>query len=160
LTENIKQYTVRDKELFERLVQAQASRDRSRASILASEIEEIRKQRILLENTKLSLESIVLRLRTVYEYGDFISSVTPIAENLQSVEGRFSQILPNISNDLRKIGIDLDGFSVGEKKGAEVGLDFKTSSTDVQKILGDAAMMAGSHGKRDIPDRPSSESDQ
>lgn len=153
----INRYAERDKALFEKIVQAYKGDDILRVSILANELAEIRKQRTLLMNAKLSLETVALRLRTVYEFGDFVSAVSPMVDNLQNIKTRISGILPDVGNELGQIGIRLNDLVVKTNQGASDKFDFDVTSRDVEKIIEEAAIATENRTKAKLSDLPSDE---
>lgn len=141
-------------------MQAYRRRDGLRVNILANELAEIRKQRNLLLNARLSLESIALRLRTVYEFGDFISTVSPTVDNLQSIKTRISGILPDVGNELGQIGTKLNDLVIKANQSTGNKFDFNVGSKDAQKIMTQAAMIAEKQIKMKLIELPAEESDQ
>lgn len=74
----------RDKTIFARIVDAYTKHDTARANVFANELAEIRKMEKLIINARLALEQIVLRLRTVSELGDVVSTLGPAVGVLRS----------------------------------------------------------------------------
>ncbi len=148
----INRYEERDRELFERIVKAYENRDNKHANMLANELSEVRRQRNLLMNAKLALDNVSLRLRTILEFGNFVSAVSPVIDALQSIRSSVSGILPEVGSELSNIGIELNDLVVemGQSTGAE--FDFSVGSEDAKKILEEAAVVAENRTKMRLPD--------
>ncbi|MEM3054074.1 MAG: hypothetical protein QXM52_00005, partial [Candidatus Bathyarchaeia archaeon] len=67
-------FSQRDKSIFARIVDAYTKHDMARANVFANELAEIRKMEKMIMHARLALEQIVLRLRTVSELGDVVST--------------------------------------------------------------------------------------
>jgi division protein CdvB (Snf7/Vps24/ESCRT-III family) len=156
----INRYTDRDRSLFEKIVQAQEKHDNRRAKIFADELAEIRKQRNLLMNAKLSLDNVALRLRTVFEFGNFVSAVSPVVGTLQNIKKGISGIMPEVGNELGDVGLRLNDLVVEMGQGTGTAFDFEVSSEDAQKIIEEAAIIAENRMKMKLPELPTEESGQ
>jgi len=150
----------RDRDLFEKIVQAHEKHDSRRVKILANELAEIRKQRNLLMNARLALDNVALRLRTVFEFGNFVSAVSPVVDTLQSIKTKISGILPEVGNELGDVGMRLNDLVIEMGQSTGTAFDFELSSEDAQKIMEEAAMIAENRMKMKLPDLPAEESDQ
>jgi len=156
----INRYTDRDRSLFEKIVQAQEKHDNRRAKIFADELAEIRKQRNLLMNAKLSLDNVALRLRTVFEFGNFVSAVSPVVGTLQNIKKGISGIMPEVGNELGDVGMRLNNLVIEMGQGTGTAFDFEVSSEDAQKIIEEAAIVAENRMKMKLPELPTEESGQ
>ena len=74
LDQATERFTQRDKAIFTKIVDAYTKHDSARANVFANELAEVRKMSKLIMNAKLALEQITLRLRTVSELGDVVST--------------------------------------------------------------------------------------
>jgi len=153
----IDRYAERDAYLFEKLVKAHETHDGSRMGILANELAEIRKHRGLLMNAKISLENVALRLRTLSEFGAFVSSVSPVVENLEGIRTRISRILPTVGNELESIETKLVNLATNTGQTSGTRFDFDVSSENAEKIMEEAAMIAENQMKKKLPEIPSDE---
>ena len=153
-------YMERDRNIFEKIVQAHEKHDSQRLKILANELAEVRKQRNLLMNAKLSLDNVALRLRTVFEFGNFVSAVSPVVGTLQNIKSRISGILPEVGSELDEVGIRLNDLMIEMGQSTGTAFDFEASSEDAQKIIQEAAMIAENRMKMKLPDLPAEESSQ
>ena len=96
-------FSQRDKAIFARTVDAYAKHDIARANVFASELAEVRKMSRLIMNAKLALEQITLRLRTVSELGDVVSTLGPAVGVLRSVNRGLISVFPEAEGELGKL---------------------------------------------------------
>ena len=147
-------FSQRDKSIFARVVDAYAKHDTQRANVFASELAEIRKMERLIMNARLALEQIVLRLRTVSELGDVVSTLGPAVGVLRSVRSGLATVFPEAENELGEIGNLLSGIMIEAGQGSGMTLSFDSVNEDAQKILTEAATVAEQRIKDKFPDLP------
>jgi len=144
----------RDRTLFERVVEAQMSKDHMRAAMYANEIAEIRKITKQMIITQIALEQVSLRLETVEELGDIFVNLIPVVGVISELKSVLKGIMPEISIELGEIGEALQEIVVeaGNFTGAPyVGAP---SSPEAKKILEEAAAIAEQRMKEKFPDLP------
>lgn len=147
-------FTQRDKAIFARIVDAYTKHDTARANVFASELAEVRKMERLIINARLALEQIVLRLRTVSELGDVVSTLGPAVGVLRSVRAGLVSVFPEAENELGEIGNMLSGIMIEAGQGSGMTLNFDAVNEDAQKILTEAATVAEQRIKEKFPELP------
>jgi division protein CdvB (Snf7/Vps24/ESCRT-III family) len=147
-------FTQRDKAIFARIVDAYAKHDTARANVFANELAEVRKMSRLIINAKLALEQITLRLRTVSELGDVVSTLGPAVGVLRSVRAGLTSVFPEAESELGEIGNMLSGIMIEAGQGSGMTLNFDTVNEDAGKILTEAATVAEQRIKEKFPDLP------
>jgi len=150
----IEYYTRRDKELSEKILQAYENHDEARAKIFANELAEIRKHKDLLMASKMSLDKAALRLRTVYEFGNFMSIVCSAREVVQNVRSSISSLVPGISPELNHIEGLLNDIILNTRESMDVNLNLNVESEEAERILEEASMIVESKIKMNLPDSP------
>jgi len=151
INEYINKYDYRDKEIFEKIIQAQQRHDSAHAKILADELSEVRRQKNILMHSSLALENVRLRLRTVYEFGNTASSVSGVVNTLKSVRNGVSGVLPDIGNEIFNVETMLGDIvmDIGGTVGAAI--DSGPVSEDASKILKEAAIIVENRTKERLP---------
>ena len=144
----------RDKTIFARIVDAYTKHDTARANVFANELAEIRKMERLIINARLALEQIVLRLRTVSELGDVVSTLGPAVSVLRSVRAGLVSVFPEAESELGEIGNMLSGIMMEAGSGSGMTLNFDSVNEDAGKILNEAATVAEQRVKEKFPDLP------
>ena len=144
----------RDKTIFARIVDAYTKHDTARANVFANELAEIRKMEKLIINARLALEQIVLRLRTVSELGDVVSTLGPAVGVLRSVKAGLVSVFPEAENELGEIGNMLSGIMMEAGSGSGMTLNFDRVNEDAGQILNEAATVAEQRIKDKFPELP------
>lgn len=151
----IERYTQRDRELFEKLVQAHEKHDNSRVNIFANELAEIRKQKSVLMHNKLALDNVALRLSTVLEFGNYVSVMSPVIGILHNIRTGISGIMPEVGNELGQVETTLNDIVIDMGQSAGLTFDFDAKTEAAENIIKEAALIVESRIKTKLPDLPS-----
>jgi division protein CdvB (Snf7/Vps24/ESCRT-III family) len=154
LDQACERFTQKDKSLFAKLVDAYTKHDQAHANIYANELAEVRKMAKLVMNARLALDQVSLRMKTITEFGDLVSTLGPCIGVLRSVNVGMCGVLPEAENELGEIGNMLSGlmFDAGTSSGGS--LNFDNVSEDASKILAEAATVAEQRVNSNFPDLP------
>ncbi len=147
-------FTERDKSMFAKIVEAYSKHDLQHAKILSNELVEIRKVEKIVMNSRLALEQIVLRLKTVTELGDMVSTLAPAIGVLRNIKTAIGGVLPDAGRELEQIGTMLSGMVMDAGQVSGLSLNFETSNEDARKILTEAAAVAENKIKDKFPELP------
>jgi len=147
-------FTERDKSIFVRIVEAYTKHDMPRANVFANELAEIRKMEKMIMHARLALEQIVLRLKTVSELGDVVTTLAPAVGVLRTVRNGMASIFPEAERELGQIGNLLSGIIIDAGQSTGLTINFETANDDAQKILNEAATVAEQKIKEKFPDLP------
>jgi len=147
-------FTERDKSIFDKIVKAYSKHDMPRANVFANELAEIRKMEKMIIHSRLALEQIALRLSTVSELGDVVTTLAPAVGVLRNIRNGMSAIFPEAERELGQIGNLLSGIIVDAGQSTGLNINFETANEDAQKILTEAATVAEQKIKEKFPELP------
>ena len=147
-------FTQKDKALFAKLVDAYAKHDIARANVYANELAEVRKMEKLVMNARLALDQVQLRLRTVTEFGDMVSTLGPVIGVLRSVSTGLVGVFPEAERELGDIGNMLSGLMFDAGQGSGMTLNFNNVNEGTAKILEEAATVAEQKISANFPELP------
>lgn len=151
IDEHIERYSRREKDMSEKIVWAYERHDESRAKMLANELSEIRRHKSLLIDSKISLDKTALRLRTLYEYGNFMSAISLARKVIGETREKISSVTPEISSELAQVEKILDEMTIEVGRSALESLNFSAESIEAEKILEEAAIIANSRINESFP---------
>jgi len=154
LDQSSDRFSQKDRALFTKIVAAYEQHDTAHANIYANELAEVRKMERLVMNARLALDQVLLRMRTVTEFGDLVTTLGPCISVLRSVNVGLCGVLPEAENELGDIGNMLSGlmFDCGASSG--MSLNFNNVNEDASKILEEAAVVAEQKINAKLPDLP------
>lgn len=105
-------------------------------------------------NARLALDQIALRIKTVSEFGDIVSTLGPAIGVLRGVAVGMVGVLPEAENELADIGNMLSGIMFDAGSGTGMTLNFDSVNEDAAKILSEAATVAEQRVSQNFPDLP------
>ena len=154
LDQSSDRFSQKDRALFTKIVAAYEEHDTAHANIYANELAEVRKMERLVMNSRLALDQVLLRMQTVTEFGDLVTTLGPCISVLRSVNVGLCGVLPEAENELGDIGNMLSGlmFDCGASSG--MSLNFNNVNEDASKILEEAAVVAEQKINAKLPDLP------
>ena len=153
----IEHYTRREEELMEKIIKAYEARNEVKAKEIAEELAELRKHKLMLINSELSLNMALLRLRTIYEFGNFMSVVGSAKETVQKVRSEILNLAPDVGSELNKLEDMLNNVMLEANQDLNLTLNFNVESEEADEILKEASMLVESGMKRKFPFFPNEE---
>jgi division protein CdvB (Snf7/Vps24/ESCRT-III family) len=147
----------RDKEMFQRCIGAQLSKDNAHAALYANECAEIRKMAHITLSSELALERVVLRLQTIEEFGDIMAQIAPVIGVVRETRGRIAGVIPEVATELGEVNNMLSDMELETGQIPDQGADFQTSSDEAKKVLEESSAIASQQMKERFPELPSPE---
>ncbi len=147
----------RDKEMFQRCIGAQLSKDSAHAALYANECAEIRKMAHITLSSELALERVVLRLQTIEEFGDIMAQIAPVIGVVRETRGRIAGVIPEVATELGEVNNMLSDMELETGEIPDQGADVQTSSDEAKKVLEESSMIASQQMKERFPELPTPE---
>jgi len=143
----------RDKNIFNKIVDALAKHDVDRATLYANELAELRKMSKIILFSKLSLEKVLLRLETVRDVGDLVVAMAPVVGVVRAVKSGLAGMLPDAERELGELADVLGGLvtDMGELTGHAPTLE---ATEEAKKILEEAMAIAEQRMREKLPEIP------
>jgi division protein CdvB (Snf7/Vps24/ESCRT-III family) len=146
----------RDAALFAKTVSAVQKHEPQRASMFANELAEVRKVGKMVTQSKLALEQIVLRLNTITELGDIVTTLAPATSIVRSVKQDIVGVMPDAEGEMGEVSSLLSGILVDAGSMGGYTMNFETANEEAEMALSEAAAVAESRMKEKFPDIPQS----
>jgi division protein CdvB (Snf7/Vps24/ESCRT-III family) len=147
----------RDKEMFQRCIGAQLSKDSAHAALYANECAEIRKMAHITLSSELALERVVLRLQTIEEFGDIMAQIAPVIGVVRETRGRIAGVIPEVATELGEVNNMLSDMELETGEIPDQGADVQTSSDEAKKVLEESSAIASQQMKERFPELPTPE---
>lgn len=144
----------KDRRYFARVVEAVKNHDRTRATIYANELVEIRKALRVLNSAKYAIESVMVRLSTVEDLGDAVAEILPIMQVLKNVRGNLSLILPTAEDGLNQVSTLLQDIMWDATASGTEPMDITVANEEALKILQEAEKKAKEEMEKELPGIP------
>ena len=148
---NLKQ---RDAKLFQRIVEATQKHDTQTSKVLGNELAEVRKVTKIMSNARIALEQIELRLTTFSDLGDTVVAIMPTMGLMKNLKSSLGKVMPGAEQEIGQMAEMLGGFMTESFSGdTAFGMD-DTTNLESEKILKEAAAVAGSSTDQMFPSVP------
>lgn len=148
----------RDRELFQRCVGAQVSKDPGHAKIYANECGEIRKIAKVVLGSQLALEKVILRLETVEEFGEIMVQMAPVMGIVKETKSKIAGIVPEVATELEEVNDTLaDLTNEATTEVTSTSMPIEATDGEAKKVLEETGLIAEQRLKDHFPDLPSFE---
>jgi division protein CdvB (Snf7/Vps24/ESCRT-III family) len=144
----------KDTELFNKIVSSVQKRDSARASIYANELAELRKMNRMVTQSRLALEQIMLRLNTITDMGDIVTTLAPATSIVSSLRQSLTGLMPEAENGMSEISSLLSGILVDAGSVSGSSLNFTAANEEAEGVLSEAAAVAESRMQGAFPEIP------
>jgi len=148
----------RDKEMFQRCIGAQLSKDTAHAALYANECAEIRKMAHITLSSELALERVILRMQTIEEFGDIMAQIAPVIGVVRETRGRIAGVIPEVASELGEVNNMLSDMSIEAGEVQDQDFDLTASTSEARKVLEESSVIASQQMKERFPELPVPES--
>ena len=142
--------------IFEKIVSSKKANNESYAKVYANELAEIRKHQKMINNAKLSMEQIQIRLNTVSELGDVVVTLSPCMSLIKGLSTSLGGMMPTVSDSMQDLSSMLGDIVTGSSITHDGSLgQMDTMNSDATAILEEAQSIVSENTRQSMPDPPS-----
>lgn len=141
--------------VFKKIIEAQKTNNHTYARAYAIELAEIRKMGNMVNNAKLAMEQIQIRLNTVSELGDVVVTLSPCMSVIKGLGATLGGIMPDATASMQ----DLSNMLSGVLSGASLTphdpmFTSNQGNAETLSILEEAQSIIEGQTKKSIPEVP------
>ena len=142
--------------IFEKIVEAKKSNNETYAKVYANELAEIRKHEKMVNNAKLSMEQIQIRLNTVSELGDVVVTLSPCMSLIKGLSSSLGGMMPTVADSMQDLSNMLGDIVTGASitHDGSIG-QVESTNSDAQSILAEAQSIVEGQARQSMPEPPS-----
>jgi len=142
--------------LFEKIVNAKKSNNETYAKVYANELVEIKKHHKMVNNAKLSMEQIQIRLNTVSELGDVVVTLSPCMSLIKGLSSSLGGMMPTVSDSMQDLSNMLGDIVTGSSitHDGSIG-QLESTNSEAQSILAEAQSIVEGQTRQSMPEPPS-----
>src|SRR5438552_13123922 len=144
----------RDGEMFRKIVAGLQKGDKDHAAMYANELTEMRKVGMTVVGAKLALEQVSLRLGTITDLGDVVSTLLPTVTVVKRVGQGLVSIMPKAQGELNEISSLLSSTLVEAGTIGGTSLNFQAANSEAEQVLEEAAPVASETMAAQFPEVP------
>ena len=142
--------------IFEKIVNSQKANNETYAKVYANELAESRKHQKMINNAKLSMEQIQIRLNTVSELGDVVVTLSPCMSLIKGLSTSLGGMMPTVSESMQDLSTMLGDIVTGSSITHDGSLgQMDTMNSDATAILEEAQTIVSENTRQSMPDPPS-----
>ena len=142
--------------IFEKIVSSKKANNETYAKVYANELAEIRKHQKMINNAKLSMEQIQIRLNTVSELGDVVVTLSPCMSLIKGLSTSLGGMMPTVSDSMQDLSTMLGDIVTGSSITHDDSLgQMDTMNSDATAILEEAQTIVSENTRQSMPDPPS-----
>jgi len=142
--------------IFEKIVDSKKSNNENYAKVYANELAEIRKHQKMVNNAKLSMEQIQIRLNTVSELGDVVVTLSPCMSLIKGLSSSLGGMMPTVSDSMQDLSTMLGDIVTGSSITHDGSLgQIDTNNSDANAILEEAQSIVEGNTRQSMPEPPS-----
>lgn len=143
-----------DRALFKKIINDIQKRNEQHATILSSELTQIRKIKKMVNSAKFMLEQIELRIGTISDVGDVVVSLRPAMSTVNSIRSDLVRLMPEASNEINDVTNMLNEIMINSNIHDAHATELYVSD-EAQSILEEASRVVEANVKTKLPDLPS-----
>ena len=141
---------------FEKIVDSKKTNNETYAKVYANELAESRKHQKMVNNAKLSMEQIQIRLNTVSELGDVVVTLSPCMSLIKGLSTSLGGMMPSVSDSMQDLSNMLGDIVTGSSITHDGSLgQIESTNSDAQSILEEAQSIVEGQARQSMPDPPS-----
>ena len=141
---------------FEKIVDSKKTNNETYAKVYANELAEIRKHQKMVNNAKLSMEQIQIRLNTVSELGDVVVTLSPCMSLIKGLSTSLGGMMPSVSDSMQDLSNMLGDIVTGSSITHDGSLgQMESTNSDAQSILEEAQSIVEGQARQSMPEPPS-----
>ena len=142
--------------IFEKIVEAKKSNNETYAKVYANELAEVRKHEKMVNNAKLSMEQIQIRLNTVSELGDVVVTLSPCMSLIKGLSSSLGGMMPTVADSMQDLSNMLGDIVTGSSitHDGSIG-QVESTNSDAQSILAEAQSIVEGQARQSMPEQPS-----
>ena len=146
----------RNNMFFEKIVDSKKTNNETYAKVYANELAEIRKHQKMVNDAKLSMEQVQIRLNTVSELGDVVVTLSPCMSLIKGLSTSLGGMMPNVSDSMQDLSNMLGDIVTGSSITHDGSLgQIESTNSDAQSILEEAQSIVEGQARQSMPEPPS-----
>jgi division protein CdvB (Snf7/Vps24/ESCRT-III family) len=135
----------RDASIFRRIVDSMQRHDTDSARVLSNELAEVRKISKTLNQAKMALDQVAMRLSTIHDMGDAMVALGPAMTSIKGLKSSLGRFIPGADSEINNMQALLGSIMVDSVQN-QSGIDINTGAgSDIDQIMMEASAVA-EHG--------------
>lgn len=142
--------------IFKKIITAQKINNKTYAKAYAVELSEIRKMKNMVNNAKIAMEQIQIRLNTISELGDIVVTLSPCMSIIKGLGNTLNEVVPETNSSMQDLSQTLSDVLASSSISKQDEVITHKNNEDTIAILEEAQSVIEKNAKDNIPELPNS----
>ena len=140
----------REEDVFSKIVNAVKTRNTTYAKILSNELAQLRKNQRILNQARMALEQVSMRISTIHDLGEIMEILKPAMSPVKGLKSDFQRLVPSTDTELNYMQMLTNSILSDSKQNNEIdiinmNIGGSSENNDTDQIMKEASAALEEH---------------
>jgi division protein CdvB (Snf7/Vps24/ESCRT-III family) len=140
----------REEDVFSKIVDAVKTRNITYAKILSNELAQLRKNQRILNQARMALEQVSMRISTIHDLGEIMEILKPAMSPVKGLKSDFQRLVPSTDTELNYMQMLTNSILSDSKQNNEIdiinmNIGGSSENNDTDQIMKEASAALEEH---------------
>jgi division protein CdvB (Snf7/Vps24/ESCRT-III family) len=140
----------REEDVFSKIVDAVKTRNTTYAKILSNELAQLRKNQRILNQARMALEQVSMRISTIHDLGEIMEILKPAMSPVKGLKSDFQRLVPSTDTELNYMQMLTNSILSDSKQNNEIdiinmNIGGSSENNDTDQIMKEASAALEEH---------------
>jgi division protein CdvB (Snf7/Vps24/ESCRT-III family) len=140
----------REEDVFSKIVDAVKTRNTTYAKILSNELAQLRKNQWILNQARMALEQVSMRISTIHDLGEIMEILKPAMSPVKGLKSDFQRLVPSTDTELNYMQMLTNSILSDSKQNNEIdiinmNIGGSSENNDTDQIMKEASAALEEH---------------
>jgi division protein CdvB (Snf7/Vps24/ESCRT-III family) len=140
----------REEDVFSKIVDAVKTRNTTYAKILSNELAQLRKNQRILNQARMALEQVSMRISTIHDLGEIMEILKPAMSPMKGLKSDFQRLVPSTDTELNYMQMLTNSILSDSKQNNEIdiinmNIGGSSENNDTDQIMKEASAALEEH---------------
>jgi division protein CdvB (Snf7/Vps24/ESCRT-III family) len=140
----------REEDVFSKIVDAVKTRNTTYAKILSNELSQLRKNQRILNQARMALEQVSMRISTIHDLGEIMEILKPAMSPVKGLKSDFQRLVPSTDTELNYMQMLTNSILSDSKQNNEIdiinmNIGGSSENNDTDQIMKEASAALEEH---------------
>jgi division protein CdvB (Snf7/Vps24/ESCRT-III family) len=140
----------REEDVFSKIVDAVKTRNTTYAKILSNELAQLRKNQRILNQARMALEQVSMRISTIHDLGEIMEILKPAMSPVNGLKSDFQRLVPSTDTELNYMQMLTNSILSDSKQNNEIdiinmNIGGSSENNDTDQIMKEASAALEEH---------------
>jgi division protein CdvB (Snf7/Vps24/ESCRT-III family) len=140
----------REEDVFSKIVDAVKTRNTAYAKILSNELAQLRKNQRILNQARMALEQVSMRISTIHDLGEIMEILKPAMSPVKGLKSDFQRLVPSTDTELNYMQMLTNSILSDSKQNNEIdiinmNIGGSSENNDTDQIMKEASAALEEH---------------